>query len=131
MTPHTRVYVEIKGGSPTIIAKVVTAFRNWVAVHSFDHEAIEEMSRIAPDIPRGILVEKSSDDLDALVRRTLARDVWPARKFVDEAFMRQARDCGVRVIPWTVNSARECRRLIGLGVAGICTNDVTLLRDIT
>ncbi len=126
LTPTTKVYVEIKGGAPAIIARVAAPFKDSIAVHSFDHEAIAEMARIAPAIRRGILVEKSTDDLAGLMRHTQASDVWPAHKLVDEAFMDQARARGARVIPWTVNSAREVRRLVGLGVAGICTNDLTL-----
>jgi glycerophosphoryl diester phosphodiesterase len=126
LTPATKVYVEIKGGAPAIIAAVVTRFKESIAVHSFDHESIVEMARIAPAIRRGILVEKSTDDLAGLMRHTQASDVWPAHKLVDAAFMDQARDCGARVIPWTVNSARELGRLVGHGVAGICTNDLTL-----
>lgn len=126
LTPATKVYVEIKGGAPATIARVVAPFTESIAVHSFDHESIVEMARIAPAVHRGILIEKSTDDLAAMVRRTGASDVWPAHKLVDEAFMDQARGCGARVIPWTVNSGREVRRLVGLGVAGICTNDLSL-----
>ena len=126
LTPATKVYVEIKGGSPTVIAAAIGPFRDSIAVHSFDHDSIVEMRRIAPDIRRGILVEKSADHLAAMVARTGATDVWPAYKLVEEAFMVRASSCGARVIPWTVNSGREVRRLIGLGVAGICTNDLSL-----
>jgi glycerophosphoryl diester phosphodiesterase len=127
LTPATKVYVEIKGGAPLVIARVLAPFSDSIAVHSFDHESIVEMRRIAPDIHRGILIEKATTDLAGLVRRTGASDVWPAHKLVDESFMNQARDCGARVIPWTVDSARDVRRLVSLGVAGICTNDLTLL----
>jgi glycerophosphoryl diester phosphodiesterase len=126
LTPATKVYVEIKGGSPAMIAKVLAPFVSSVAVHSFDHDAIAEMARIAPGITRGILIEKSADDMEPEVRRTGASDVWPAYKLVDEVFMDRTRNCGARVIPWTVNSGREVRRLVGLGVAGICTNDLAL-----
>lgn len=126
LTPATRVYVEIKGGSPPTIAKVLSPYRASVAVHSFDHDTIAEMARIAPGIPRGILIEKSTDDMEAEVRRTGATDIWPAHKLVDEGFMDRARACRARVIPWTVNSGREVRRLVRLGVAGICTNDLRL-----
>jgi glycerophosphoryl diester phosphodiesterase len=126
MAPLTRVYVEIKGGSPAIIAAEVAPFRQWIAVHSFDHGVISEMRRIAPEIQRGILIEKSARDFKAMVERTGARDVWPAWKLVDERFMEDAAALGVRVIPWTVNSGRDLRRLVDLGVAGICTNDLTL-----
>lgn len=126
LTPTTKVYVEIKGGPPAAIAGVLAPFADSVAVHSFDHESIVQMARIAPKIRRGILIEKSTNDLAALVDRTGATDVWPAFKLVDESFMNQARSCKARVIPWTVNSARDVRRLLSLGVAGICTNDLTL-----
>jgi glycerophosphoryl diester phosphodiesterase len=126
LTPATKVYVEIKGGTPAVIANVLAAFADSVAVHSFDHESIVAMARTAPGIHRGILIEKATTDFSGLVRRTQASDVWPAYKLVDESFMVQARGCGARVIPWTVNSARDVRRLIALGVAGICTNDLTL-----
>ena len=127
LTPMTKIYVEIKGGAPAIIAGVVAPFRDSIAVHSFDHASIVEMARIAPAIRRGILIDESTDDLAGLVRHAQALDVWPAHKLVDETFMDQARGCDTRVIPWTVNSAREVRRLVVLGVAGICTNDLTLL----
>jgi glycerophosphoryl diester phosphodiesterase len=126
MTPATKVYVEIKGGSPAVIARVLAPFTASVAVHSFDHEAIAEMARIAPGIPRGILIEKSADEMETEARRTGATDVWPAHKLVDAEFMDRVRGWGARVIPWTVNSSREVRRLVGLGVAGICTNDLSL-----
>ena len=126
LTPTTKVYVEIKGGSPTSIARVIDPFRGSVAVHSFDHDAIVEMARLASDIPRGILLEHPTDDLASLVRRTGASDVWPAYRLVDELFMARATSCGVRVIPWTVNSRRAIRHLTELAVAGICTNDLSL-----
>src|SRR5207302_11362674 len=119
-------YVEIKGGAPAAIANGLAPFADSIAVHSFDYDSIAEMRRIAPDIRRGILIEKSTEDLSAMVKRTGASDVWPAFKLVDEPFMDEARHCGASVIPWTVNSARAVRRLVALGVAGICTNDLTL-----
>jgi glycerophosphoryl diester phosphodiesterase len=126
MIPLTKVYVEIKGGSPAIIAEVIAPYREWIAVHSFDHAIITEMSEIAPEIPRGILIEKSSRDLAAMAARTGASDVWPAWKLVDQPFMEEARRLGLRVIPWTVNARKDVERLAALGVAGICTNDLTL-----
>jgi glycerophosphoryl diester phosphodiesterase len=130
MTPRTRVYVEIKGGSPSIIATEISPFRDSIAVHSFDHAIIGEMRRIAPTITRGILIEKSTKDLGKMVERTGASDVWPAWKLVDERFMEQAGALGVRVIPWTVNSRRAVVALVELGVAGICTNDLTLFDEV-
>jgi glycerophosphoryl diester phosphodiesterase len=127
LTPRTKVYVEIKRGSVPATARVVEQFRDSIAVHSFDHDAIEELSRLAPGIVRGVLIEHRSEDVAAIVRRTGATDVWPAWKLVDAAFMDTARSLKTRVIPWTVNATEDCRRLAALGVSGICTNDLPAL----
>jgi len=127
LTPTTRVYVEVKRGSVPATLKVVQPFSRSIAVHSFDHDAIEEWSRLAPTITRGVLIEHRSEDVAAIVRRTGATDVWPAWKLVDEPFMERARSLKVRVIPWTVNGVEDCRRVASFGVDGICTNDLPSL----
>jgi glycerophosphoryl diester phosphodiesterase len=127
LTPRVRIYVEIKRGSVPATVEVVAPYRDSIAVHSFDHDAIEQLSRIAPDLARGVLIEHRSDDVAQIVRRTGARDLWPARKLVDATLIELSRSLGLRVIPWTVNETSACRRLIELGVAGICTNDLPAL----
>jgi glycerophosphoryl diester phosphodiesterase len=128
MVPLTKVYVEIKGGSPRIIAELVGPFGEWIAVHSFEHEIITEMRKLAPEIPRGILIDKAPRKLAVVAAATGASDVWPAWKLVDEGFMEESRRLGLRVIPWTVNTRKRVLRLAELGVAGICTNDLTLFQ---
>jgi glycerophosphoryl diester phosphodiesterase len=120
------IYVELKGGSPARVAAVVAAHPGSVAVHSFDHLAITEMARIVPDIRRGILIDKWPRDFVEIMKRTGATDVWPAAKLVQEKTMTEVANVGGRAIPWTVNKASEAKRLIGLGVAGICTDDLTI-----
>jgi glycerophosphoryl diester phosphodiesterase len=126
------VYVEIKGtGIEASVLPLVRAAGRLHAVHSFDHELIVRAARLAPDVPRGVLLDKGvRDPLTALrtaVERTHARDAWPHYSLVNTAFAQQARELGVRVIPWTVNDRRRARRLELFGVAGICTDDIRLL----
>jgi glycerophosphoryl diester phosphodiesterase len=130
LPPAINVYVEIKGGSPAIIGATVLPFASRAAVHSFDHDVIAEMRRIAPAIARGLLIEKRPKDLRPMMARAGATDVWPAWKLVDASFMAEAVSCGARVIPWTVNASRDVKKLADLGVAGICTNDLTLFDGI-
>jgi glycerophosphoryl diester phosphodiesterase len=127
-------YIEIKGaGSEAQAIAVAKKFGQRYAVHSFDHAAIERAASIAPEVPRGVLLDRgtpnASKSLDDAFRRTQPRDVWPHFSLVDADFMRVALDLGVRVIPWTVNSPDDARRLTALGVAGICTDDVRLLTN--
>jgi glycerophosphoryl diester phosphodiesterase len=99
-------------------------------VHSFDHAAIERFKQIAPDVPRGLLFEGNAAQLDVEVQRIGAREVWPHYSLVDADLVARARALGARTIAWTVNDAAEARRLAGLGVDGICTDDVRLLDGI-
>jgi len=68
--------------------------------------------------------------LDVEVQRIGAREVWPHYSLVDADLVARARALGARTIVWTVNDAAEARRLAGLGVDGICTDDVRLLDGI-
>jgi glycerophosphoryl diester phosphodiesterase len=130
--PAATVYVEIKGtGIELLVAEVIGRSAARCAVHSFDHAAIERFRKIAPDVPRGLLFDGDLDRLEAEVRRTGARDVWPQHSLIDAAVVARARDLGTRVIAWTVNDVADARRLASLGVDGICTDDVRILRDIS
>lgn len=129
MVPHSAtVYVEIKGsGIELPVADVIGRSSAHCAVHSFDHATIERFKRIAPDIPRGLLFEGNAAQLDVEVQRIGAREVWPHFSLVDADLVARARALGARTIVWTVNDTAEARRLAGLGVDGICTDDVRLL----
>lgn len=124
---HANVYVEIKGaGIERLVAETLGASRARSAVHSFDHHAIDVMRDLAPDIPRGVLFEDDMSGVLDVMARTGARDVWPHWKLVDAALVTAIHDAGGRVIVWTVNEADLARRLIGMGVDGLCGDDVRL-----
>lgn len=124
------VYVEIKGRE--IHDQVADALRDsptHCAVHSFDHDTIAWMARLAPSIPRGLLFEEPCDVVAALLAAS-ARDAWPNWRLVDRALVDSVHAMGGRVIAWTVNSREEVERLVSLGVDGICTDELRLLRDV-
>jgi glycerophosphoryl diester phosphodiesterase len=123
-----RVYVEIKGeGIEERVADVIKQSAVDCAVHSFDHGAIARLRRLAPDIPRGILYDRHAIDIDAAIRETGARDVWPNWKLIDRGTVALVHARGGRVIAWTVNSSGPASDLAAIGVDGICTDDVRLL----
>jgi glycerophosphoryl diester phosphodiesterase len=125
------VYVEIKGlGIEELVARTITESLTRCAVHSFNHDAIARMREIAPDIPRGVLFEERVPDLEALVDRTGARDVWPHWPLVDAALVDTVHDLGGRVICWTVNDRGAARKLAAMGVDGLCGDDVRLFDDV-
>lgn len=52
------------------------------------------------------------------------------RRLVDERFIRAAHRHGLQVQVWTVNSASEMHSLLDMGVDGIMTDKITLLRSV-
>jgi glycerophosphoryl diester phosphodiesterase len=126
------VYVELKGASiESEVIRVVRAHGKRFALHSFDHAAVERAAALAPDIPRGVLIDAGTTNpiqaVFSAVARTRARDVWPHWSLVGADMIEAANELGVRVIPWTVNTPQSARHLKSLGVAGICTDDVRIL----
>jgi glycerophosphoryl diester phosphodiesterase len=129
------VYIELKGvGCEARAIAVAREFGQRYAVHSFEHAAIERAAATAPDVPRGVLIDRgtphAAKTLAEIVRRLKPRDVWPHHSLVDAEFAEAATALGLRVIPWTVNEPDNARRLAALGVAGICTDDVRLLANL-
>jgi glycerophosphoryl diester phosphodiesterase len=122
------VYVELKGGAieESVIA-TVRAGRASCALHSFDHDAILRASRIAPEIPRGLLFDEYVDDPAGAMRRCGARDIWPHWSLVDTRLVDRVHEVGGSVIAWTVNDASAAATLRQLGVDGLCSDDVRIL----
>lgn len=124
------LYVEIKGADiEALVADAIRGSRR-CAVHSFDHTAIALMSRIVPEMPRGILFDHYPADVEASMRFAGARDVWPEWKLIDARLVSTVHAAGGRVIPWTVNARDAAVRLVALGVDGLCTDDVRLLEGL-
>lgn len=122
------VYVEVKGTSiEPLVARAVSDTRVRCAVHSFDHASIARLKALAPRVARGILFDRAGTDVEAALRSTGARDVWPEWTLIDRALVERAHAAGARVIAWTVNDAAAAARLASMGVDGVCTDDVRLL----
>ncbi len=129
---RAEVYVELKGvGIEEQIIGLVRSHGHRCAIHSFDHASIARTARAAPDIPRGVLLDRDIPHPLELLRdavaSTGARDVWPHWSLVDDTLVRAAHELDARVITWTVNSLEIAHRVRDAGVDGICTDDVRIL----
>ncbi|MDB4876067.1 MAG: glycerophosphoryl diester phosphodiesterase [Gemmatimonadetes bacterium] len=131
-TPAGRtVYVEIKGvGIEALVAAALVGSPTRCAVHAFDHEAVRRMRTLAPELPRGILLDESPADIEQLMSAAGARDVWPDWTLIGRDLVDRVHAAGGRVIAWTVNDRYAAEQLIDLGVDGLCTDDVRLLDDL-
>ncbi|MBK5188104.1 MAG: glycerophosphodiester phosphodiesterase, partial [Gemmatimonadaceae bacterium] len=125
------VFIELKGAA--IEREVVSVVRASIAparcaLHSFDHAQVARARALAPEIRGGILFDRPVADPAAAMRAADALDVWPSREHVTEHLVTQVHDAGGRVIPWTVNKAGEAMALAALGVDGLCTDFIAVLR---
>jgi glycerophosphoryl diester phosphodiesterase len=125
------VFIELKGEG--IEREVIDVIRASIAparcaVHSFDHALVARARALAPEIRGGILFDRPVADPVPAMRASDALDVWPSREHVSEALVREVHDAGGRVITWTVNDASQAVALAALGVDGLCTDFLPVLR---
>jgi len=128
---RAEVFVELRGAA--IEREVVSVIRASIAphrcaVHSFDHAQVARARALAPEIRGGILFDRPVSDPIAAMRASSALDVWPSREHVPEMLVREVHEAGGRVIPWTVNDGAQAVALAALGVDGLCTDFLPVLR---
>ncbi len=126
------MFIELKGAA--IEHEVVNVIRASIAparcaVHSFDHAQVARARALAPELRGGILFDRPVADPVATMRAADALDAWPSHEHVDEALVEHVHGAGGRVIPWTVNKATQAISLAALGVDGLCTDFIPVLRS--
>lgn len=137
------VNIEIKATTaqgpvdPAIVDDVVALVRRLgveaaVIVSSFDPALLERTRRLAPALALAVLVEFPADLPAALdhCRRLDAAALHPERTLVTADLVAAVHADGRRLFPWTVNDADEIRRLLGIGVDGVITDDPSTARAV-
>jgi glycerophosphoryl diester phosphodiesterase len=125
------MFVEIKGSG--IERAVIDVIRGSpaperCAVHSFDHGTIRRLRELAPDLRGGVLFDRSPADVVASMIDAEALDVWPRWELIDAALVDAVHRAGGRVIAWTVNRPEEATALAELGVDGLCSDLLPVIR---
>jgi glycerophosphoryl diester phosphodiesterase len=124
-----------------------------VTVQSFDWRTLTALQRIAPEIERACLTVETAED-DNIQRARPGPSPWTAGLDIDDfggstpkivaatgchiwspyyrnvsaELMTDAKNAGIRVIPWTVNEPADMTRLIDLGVDGLISDYPDRLR---
>lgn len=94
-------------------------------IQSFDPRALQVMHRKYPNIITSLLIEGTDKrSLDEQLKELgyTPAILSPHLTLVTPELLRQCHAKGIRVIPWTVNTGDEIRRLKDLGVDGIITD---------
>lgn len=92
-------------------------------VQSFDERTLIAMKAVDPEITLALLVENPNGLAANLARLPFKPDIYsPHHALVHAGLRDSTRKQGIRLIPWTVNTTAEMRRLLDLDVDGLITD---------
>lgn len=136
--PDSVFLIELKESDTSFVPEVLGVLdaagaRHKVMLASFHDPVIQEIRKLAPDIPTSYaqgevvrLVVMQRLGLAAFVKPQAAAMQVPERqgpiRVVDPGLRRIVRDNGMQIHVWTVNDEEAMHRLIALGVDGIITD---------
>lgn len=100
-----------------------------VMLVSFHAGALPAARSLLPGLATGLIVSRPEGDPVEMALRAGAGTVLPRLDLVSEELVRAARERGIRVIPWTLNSRDEVRRAVALGADGFATDDPCAARE--
>ena len=126
---EVRFNIETKvdaGNQQQIVEVILAAVRaagklDSVEIQSFDWATLPLVRAAEPGIPLVALWERGPDPI-AGAAAVGADIVSPDYSVVNRAFVQRSHELGLRVIPWTVNSADAMREQIAAGVDGLITD---------
>lgn len=139
--PDMPVSIEIKQYAPSIVPLVLDVITRANAAGravlvSFDQATMDAVRAAAPpELLTGMSIPEMAafGTLDAAGEASYVPPAPVAQlpyQGVSPAVMARAERFGVVVQVWTVNGADDMRRMLGLGVHGVMTNDPATLEDV-
>lgn len=93
-----------------------------VAVHAFDHRIIHRLGEAREHLHRGVLSSSYPVHPVRLMEDADAGALWQHAPLVDHALVEKVHAADGLVYAWTVDDPEQMRRLLDMGVDGICTN---------
>ncbi len=101
-----------------------------IIISSFSHESLMRVREIDKHIKLGLLYEGYLIDLPKYIHN-LDIDIYsihPGVSHVDEKFVKQIHEIGLKAYVWTVNDKKSAERMESYGIDGIITNYPNLLK---
>ncbi len=133
------LYLEMKGEPmldelPAQVARLTRAYNltDRVVVESFDHHAIKQVTRLAPEIRTAALFERRISKPISLIQkrnivgeaqRVRAAEIALHHSLVSDDLVKEARSAGFEVIVWTVDTPSWIERARTLGIKAVIAND--------
>jgi len=94
-----------------------------VIIQSLDLRTLQYLHEYFPDIKTSLMVDEKQDFEEGIQALGFTPDYYsPYYVLVGKGLVDRCHAAGVKVIPWTVNTAKDMNYLINLGVDGIITD---------
>ncbi|MFB9863604.1 glycerophosphodiester phosphodiesterase family protein [Rufibacter immobilis] len=95
----------------------------YVIIQSFDLRPLQILHKKYPHMRTSFLVDNKKTVAENLAELGFTPVVYsPSAKLVTAELVKQCHDRGIKVVPWTVNTAEEIARIKALGVDGIISD---------
>lgn len=97
-------------------------------IQSFDVRTLQYLHKRYPEIKTALLVEDAKNFKENLLKLGFTPTIYsPYYERVDSSLVKQCKQTGIRIIPWTVNDVSQMKNLKDIGVDGIITDYPNLL----
>ncbi len=133
--PGMMAFVEIKALDPRFDEALIATFdacpdRTRLAVHAFDHRIVLRLTEKRPDLRSGILSASYPIDPLRMLGDAMAWVLWQDAGLIDEDLVTAVHSVGKLVYAWTVDEPDAMRRLLAMGVDGLCSNHPDRARQV-
>ena len=97
---------------------------NKLLFSSFNHEALLHLSKTKPNWIIGHLFEHDLNNWQQKCQAVGAKSIHMWNEYAPENIIKTAKEIGLEIYVYTVNSATEYKKLIDLGVDGVFTDEL-------
>lgn len=102
-----------------------------VTIQSFDVRTLQYLHEHYPKVKTALFIDEKIDFEVNVSELGFRPTVYsPYSVLVGKGLVDRCHESGVKIIPWTVNSAKDMKYLIGLGVDGVVTDYPNLYKKI-
>lgn len=124
------INIELKGaGTSNKVVALIEEYisdKNWNYEHfiisSFEWNMLQEVHNLNPNIAIGVLTEENLDTALAFAEKIKARAIHPDYQLLNQKNTKEIQEKGFLVLPWTVNSEEEIKKIKSYNVDGIISD---------
>jgi len=96
-------------------------------ISSFQRASLEKAKMVAPELPRGLLLETREPDWRETAQRLDCKAIHPKWSELTAEWVAEIHKAGFACVTWTVNDPQAARRLLDWGVDCIITDAPDLI----